>query len=118
MVAQRMLQIGGSSDGRATTIVRSSRIHEIPGGFLDSAYVVAWFTEAYKITGDRIDTNMRAISQSDPTTANLLQTVETAIAEYQWQMRAFIQPTSTNPNSGSDFNNGKPAPAVDASSGK
>lgn len=33
MVAQRLLAIGSSSDGRANTIVQTSAIPEIPGGF-------------------------------------------------------------------------------------
>ena len=38
--AERMLSVGASSDGRAITIVASSRLPEIPAGFIDDAQVI------------------------------------------------------------------------------
>ncbi len=63
-MAERLLAIGSSSDGRAHTIVQTSKVPEVPGGFLNR--------------------------------------------RNQWQVRAFLQATPTNPNTGADFNNGKP----------
>ena len=108
LVAERLLSIGASSDGRATTIVQTSRIPEIPGGFIDGAAVVTWFVATYKVVGDEIRQAIRDTEEPDPTTANLLQGVEDAIDKYQWQVRAFIQATPTNPNTGADFNDRKP----------
>jgi len=54
MVAQRLLAIGSSSDGRATTIVQTSAIPEMPGGFLDDAQLIVWWTSTYKVVGDEI----------------------------------------------------------------
>ena len=108
MVAERLLSVGSSSDGRARTIVQGSAIPEIPGGYLDDAQVIAWFTNAYKIVGDEVRQAVRDTNEPDPTTSNLLQGVEDGIGKYQWQMRAFVQATPTDPNTGSDLNNGKP----------
>ncbi len=108
MVAERLLSIGSSADGRATTIVQTSALPEIPGGFVDDAQVILWFTTAYKTVGDEIRQAVRDTNEPDPTTSNLLQGVEDAIDKYQWQMRAFIQPTPTDPNAGRDLNDGKP----------
>jgi hypothetical protein len=33
-------------------IVRTSGVPEIPGGFLDDAQILAWFTNAYKRVGE------------------------------------------------------------------
>ena len=49
-----------------------------------------------------------ATEDKDPTTSNLLQEVQHAIDKYQWQMRAMIQPTPTDPNTGADLNGGRP----------
>lgn len=113
MVAQRLLHIGASADGRATTIVRTSQIPEYPGGFSDDAVVIKWFTITY-LTADRVaQAGIQATQKSDPTTANLLQSVDTALAEYQWQMRAFLQETPTDPNRGADIGApNAPAPAI------
>jgi starvation-inducible DNA-binding protein len=111
-VAERLQGIGVSSDGRANTIVRTSRIPEYPGGFVDDAQVIQWFAQYYRVTSDEIAAGIKATEDKDPTTSNLLQEVQHAIDKYQWQMRAMIQSTPTDPNTGSDLNNGRPvAPA-------
>ena len=111
-VAERLQSIGVSSDGRANTIIRNSVIPEFPGGFVDDAQVIQWFARYYKATSDRIGEGIKATNDSDPSTANLLQEVQNVIDKYQWQMRAFIQATPTDPNTGADLNNGRPfAPA-------
>ncbi|THF68872.1 DNA starvation/stationary phase protection protein [Deinococcus sp. Arct2-2] len=109
-VAERMLAVGSSSDGRAITVVAASRLPEIPGGFLDDAQVIQFFTYQYETVGQRLFQRIGDIEKVDPTTANLLQEVEHAIEKYQWQMRAFLQNTPRDPNSGFDLNNNQPVP--------
>jgi len=109
-VAERMLGVGASSDGRAITIVASSRLPEFPGGFVDDAQVIQFFTYQYETVGQRIHQRVNDVEKVDPTTANLLQEVEINVEKYQWQMRAFLQNTPKDPNSGFDLNNGKAVP--------
>ncbi len=107
-IAERLLAVGASADGRANTIVRTSGVPEIPGGFLDDAQILAWFTNAYKRVGEEVHAAIKATEEVDPTTSNLLQEVEHGIAKYQWQMRAQLQRTGTDPNTGWDLNDNKP----------
>lgn len=107
-VAERLLAIGASADGRANTIVRTSRVPEYPGGFIDDAQVIAWFARYYKVVSDEVGQGIKASEDGDPTTSNLLQEVQHAIDKYQWQMRAMIQPTPTDQNTGADLNGGRP----------
>jgi starvation-inducible DNA-binding protein len=107
-IAERLLAVGASADGRANTIVRTSGVPEIPGGFLDDAQILAWFTNAYKRVGEEVNAAIKATEPVDPTTSNLLQEVEHGIAKYQWQMRAQLQRTRTDPNTGWDLNDNKP----------
>ncbi len=107
-ISERMLSIGSSSDGRATTIIKTSGLPEIPGGFLDDAQVLSWFTMAYKKVGDEVKVAITDTNDIDPSTSNLLQEVEHQIAKYQWQFRAEFQRTATNKNDGSDINDNKP----------
>lgn len=106
-IAERLQGIGVSSDGRAGTIVRTSRIPEFPGGFVDDARVIRWFAEYYRVTSDELAQGIKATEDKDPTTSNLLQEVQHAIDKYQWQMRAMIQSTPTDPNTGADLNGGR-----------
>ena len=109
-VAERMLAVGASSDGRAITIVASSRLPEIPGGFMDDSQVIQFFTYQYETVGQRLFQRIGDVEKVDPTTANLLQEVESTIEKYQWQMRAFLQNTPRDPNTGFDINNSQPVP--------
>jgi len=113
MVAQRLLAIGSSSDGRATTIVQTSAIPEMPGGFLDDAQLIVWWVNTYKVVGDELRQAIRDTSEPDPTTSNLLQSVEQAVDEYQWFFRAMVQATPTDKNSGWDLNDNKPVDLPD-----
>ena len=113
MVAQRLLAIGSSSDGRATTIVQTSAIPEMPGGFLDDAQLIVWWTNTYKVVGDELRQAIRDTNEPDPTSSNLLQSVEQAIDEYQWFFRAMVQATPTDKNSGWDLNDNKPVDLPD-----
>lgn len=111
-VAERLQSVGVSSDGRANTIIRTSRIPEFPGGFVDDGKVIQWFSQYYRVTSDELGQGIKATNDTDPTTGNLLQEVQHAIDKYQWQMRAMIQSTPTDPNTGADLNNSRPlAPA-------
>lgn len=112
-VAERLQGIGVSSDGRANTIVRTSRIPEFPGGFVDDAQVIQWFAQYYRVTSDEIAQAIKATEDKDATTSNLLQEVQHAIDKYQWQMRAMIQSTPADPNTGADLNNGRALLPVD-----
>ena len=107
-VAERLLSVGSSSDGRAPTIVQTSNLPEIPGGFLDDARVLTFFTLQYQTVGQRLKKRIDDIEKVDPTSANLLQEVEHGIEKYQWQVRAEFQQTPTDPNTGFDINGGKP----------
>lgn len=115
-VAERLLAIGVSSDGRASTIVRGSTLPEIPGGYLDDAQVIRWFIYAYKAVGEALQQSIADTEEADPTTSNLLQEVKHDIDKYQWQMRAHFQRAGRSSNDGRDLNDGQavdlpPAPA-------
>ena len=90
-VAERMLSIGVSSDGRAETIVETANMTTIPGGFIDDAEVLRFFIGELKLVGDRTRQRIRDTEDLDPTSANLLQEVEYILGQYQWQYRAHAQ---------------------------
>ncbi|MGB3786813.1 MAG: DNA starvation/stationary phase protection protein [Phormidesmis sp.] len=114
MVAERLLSIGASSDGRAPTIVQTSTLPEIPGGFIDDAQVLTFFINQYERVGERLYDRIKAVEDADPTSANILQEVEGDIEVYQWQVRAEFQPTPTDPNNGVDINNNQPVRIPDS----
>ena len=109
-VAERMLSIGVSSDARAATIAQTAKMPVIPAGFIDDAEVIRFFINDLKLTADHTRGYIDQIETLDPTSANLLQEVEYILAQYQWQFRAFAQPTPTDNNNGSELNQDNNAP--------
>ena len=107
-VAERILAIGAAANGRPTTLVQRSTIPELPGGFVDDAQVILWFTEAYRVAANVARQGIKETEDPDPTTSNILQEVDALLSKYQWQMRAHFQPTPTDPNRGADLNGGQP----------
>lgn len=108
LCAERLLAIGASADGRIATIARTKGLPELPGGFLDDAQVLTWFTLAYKALGEDILAAAKEVAPLDPASASLLEAIERDVARAQWQMRAEFQSTATDPNRGTDINGGKP----------
>lgn len=106
-VAERLLAVGASVDGRANTIVRGSTLPEFPGGWIDDAQVIVWFTYAYKAVGEAVHQSIKDSEEPDPTSSNLLQEVKHKVDKFQWQMRAHLQRTRTNANDGRDINDGR-----------
>ena len=110
-VAERMLAVG-ASERRAGHHHRcqlapardSRRLHgRQPRSFSSSPTSTRrWASACFSASAD--------VEKVDPTTANLLQEVEGAIEKYQWQMRAFLQNTPRDPNTGFNINNGQPVP--------
>ena len=70
--------------------------------------MISWFAHNYRTVSDEIGQGIEATNDSDPTTANLLQEVQAAIDKYQWQVRAFVQASNTDRNTGADINGGQP----------
>ena len=109
-VAERMLSIGVSSDARAATIAQTANMPVIPAGFIDDAEVIRFFIDDLKLTADHTRGYIDQIENLDPTSANLLQEVEYTLAQYQWQFRAFAQPTPTDNDNGSELNQDNTTP--------
>jgi starvation-inducible DNA-binding protein len=107
LCAERLLAVGASADGRASTIARMAGLPELPSGFLDDAQVLSWFTLAYKTVGEALRDASKDIADIDPASAGLLQGIERTIGIAQWHMRAEFQSTPTDPNSGGELNDGK-----------
>ena len=81
----------------------------ISGRFTDDAQVIVWLSKYYQTVSDEIGAGIKATNDTDPTTSNLLPAVQHGIDKYQWQVRAQMQSTPTDPNTGADLNNGRSA---------
>ena len=109
VVAERMLAVGSPADGRPQTIIDRAELPEIAEGFVDDAWCLTFFAQQYATVSDRLFERITELEDGDPTSANLLQEVEQEIDKDQWQMRAHLQPTPTDRNTGADIGAGRKA---------
>ncbi len=94
--AERNLALGYSVDGRYSTIARTTKIPDFPGGYVTD-------TESLKLLIDRITVlqkevyqDLRAIQDSDPPTSNQLQDLAFGVDKNLWKLRIHLQkPGST-----------------------
>jgi starvation-inducible DNA-binding protein len=95
-VAERILSLGYSADGRPQTIVRSSPLGVYPQGYVGDEQAIKLeidrLTKITKNTSQRIE----RLSKIDPVGENLLQDIGYTLERHLWQMRIHLQkPGST-----------------------
>lgn len=94
--AERALQLGYSIDGRYSTIAKTTKLADLPAGFMAD-------DDTIKLTIDRIATlqkqvyaGIEALDRSDPVTANKLQDLAYSIDQNLWQLRIHLARPGSN----------------------
>ena len=93
--AERVLHLGASVDGRYSTVARTTKLAELPAGYLTDDHSVKLLLdrvtvlqkEAYQLIGETV--------QSDPPTSNKLQDLGYAVDKDLWKLRAHLQRPSS-----------------------
>jgi len=89
--AERVLHLGSSVDGRYSTIARTTKLPEMPAGYVTD-------NESLQLLLDRVTVLQKGIypligetEASDPPTSNKLQDLAYAVDKNLWQLRAHLQ---------------------------
>jgi starvation-inducible DNA-binding protein len=95
LFAERVLHLGAYVDGRFSTVARTTRLAELPDGYLTDDH-------ALKLLLDRVTVLQKAIydligetEASDSPTANKLQDLAYSVDKNLWQLRAHLQQPSS-----------------------
>ena len=95
LFAERVLHLGACVDGRFSTIARTTKLAELPDGYLTDDH-------ALKLLLDRVTVLQKAIYQligetedGDPPTSNKLQDLAHSVDKDLWQLRAHLQKPSS-----------------------
>lgn len=89
--AERTLHVGYSIDGRYSTIARTTTLPDLPAGYITDNDTLKLQLDRVKILDKEVYSDIDALSQSDPVTANKLQDLAYDIDKNMWQLRIFIQ---------------------------
>jgi starvation-inducible DNA-binding protein len=95
LFAERVLGLGASVDGRLSTIARTTKLAELPDGYLTDNH-------SFKLLPDRVTVLQKEIyeligetAESDPPTDNKLQDLAYSVDKDLWQLRAHLQKPSS-----------------------
>jgi starvation-inducible DNA-binding protein len=94
-VAERVLHLGASVDGRYSTIARTTKLAELPAGYLTDDQSLKLLLDRVTVLQKETYQLMRETEQTDPPTSNKLQDLGYAVDKNLWQLRAHLQRPSS-----------------------
>jgi starvation-inducible DNA-binding protein len=92
--AERVLHLGASVDGRNSTIARTTKLAELPAGYLIDDQTIKLLLDRVTVLQKEIYELIGETAASDPPTANKLQDLAYSVDKNLWQLRAHIQQPS------------------------
>ena len=95
LFAERVLHLGAYVDGRFSTIARTTKLAELPDGYLTDDHALKLLLDRVTVLQKEIYEMIGETEQSDPPTANKLQDLAYSVDKNLWQLRAHIQQPSS-----------------------
>jgi starvation-inducible DNA-binding protein len=95
LFAERVVQLGDSVDGRCSTIARTTKLAELPEGYLTDDHSLKLLLDRVSVLQKEIYQLIGETEGSDPPTSNKLQDLAYAVDKDLWQLRAHLQKPSS-----------------------
>jgi starvation-inducible DNA-binding protein len=95
LFAERVLHLGASVDGRYSTIARTTKLAELPAGYLTDDHSIKLLLDRVTVLQKEIYQLIGETEDSDPPTSNKLQDLAYAVDKDLWQLRAHLQKPSS-----------------------
>jgi starvation-inducible DNA-binding protein len=92
--AERVLHLGASVDGRHSTIARTTKLPELPAGYLSDDHSLKLLLDRVSVLQKEIYQLIGETDGGDPPTSNKLQDLAYAVDKDLWQLRAHLQKPS------------------------
>ena len=94
LFAERVLQLGSSVDGRFSTIASTTKLAEMPDGYLTDDHSLKLLLDRVTVLQKEIYELIGETGSSDPPTSNKLQDLAHLVDKDLWQLRAHVQKPS------------------------
>ncbi|MDH6235520.1 DNA starvation/stationary phase protection protein [Cryobacterium sp. CG_9.6] len=88
VIAERMRALQATPDGRSATVSETTTLAGYPEGEVDTAETVDLITERLNATVGTMREVHDQVDDEDPTSADILHTVITALEQYAWMISA------------------------------
>jgi starvation-inducible DNA-binding protein len=95
LFAERVLHLGASVDGRFSTIASTTRLAELPDGYLTDDHALKLLVDRVTVLQKETYDLIGETEASDPPTANKLQDLAYSVDKNLWQLRAHLQKPSS-----------------------
>jgi starvation-inducible DNA-binding protein len=95
LVAERVLHLGASVDGRFSTIASTTKLAELPDGYLTDDHALKLLLDRVTVLQKEIYDLIGETEASDPPTANKLQDLAYSVDKNLWLLRAHLQKPSS-----------------------
>jgi starvation-inducible DNA-binding protein len=93
--AERVVQLGASVDGRYSTIARTTKLAELPAGYLIDDHSIKLLLDRVTVLEKEVYQLIAETEESDPPTSNKLQDLAYLVDKNLWQLRAHLQRPSS-----------------------
>lgn len=95
LFAERVLHLGAYVDGRFSTIARTTRLAELPDGYLTDDHAIKLLLDRVTVLQKEVYDLIGHTEASDPPTARKLQDLAYSVDRNLWQLRAHVQRPSS-----------------------
>jgi DNA-binding ferritin-like protein len=95
LFAERVLQFGSCVDGRYSTIARTTKLAEMPEGYLTDDQSIKLLLDRVTVLQKEIYELIGETEDGDPPTSNKLQDLAHSVDKDLWQLRAHLQRPSS-----------------------
>jgi DNA-binding ferritin-like protein len=95
LFAERVLQLGASVDGRLTTVAGTTKLAELPDGYLTDDHALKLLLDRVSVFQKEVYELIRETEESDPPTGDKLQDLAYAVDKDLWRLRAHLQKPSS-----------------------
>ena len=95
LFAERVLHLGASVDGRFSTIASTTKLAELPDGYLTDDHSLKLLLDRVTVLQKEIYDLIGETEASDPPTSNKLQDLAYSVDQNLWQLRAHLQRPSS-----------------------
>ena len=93
--AERVLHLGASVDGRYSTIAHTTKLAEMPEGYLTDDHSLKLLLDRVTVLQKEIYALIGETEDSDPPTSNKLQDLAYSVDKNLWQLWAHLQRPSS-----------------------
>jgi starvation-inducible DNA-binding protein len=95
LFAERVLQLGSSVDGRYSTISRTTKLAEMPDGYLTDDHSIKLLLDRVAVLQKEVYELIGETERIDAPTSNKLQDLAHSVDKDLWQLRAHLQRPSS-----------------------